>query len=136
MSPQNTFQQLQFSVFLFNSTSQTEICDSSKIALSEIGDMKMDVVVPKTACALGHLILLTILPGQSGLVVKKVRGIVNPEAIRLSGKVVETEPVADDRQLITLQFDQKAEEAWERFLQAFAGRQNEINQIVRAQRGS
>jgi hypothetical protein len=126
------FKNLTYSVLLNNATSQTEVGDSSKIRLVEFIDKGLSLLVPKNVCAQGHLVALTIIPNKKNIIVKKIRPDAFPDSIRLSGKVTSLEPASESSCVIGVEFDQKTEEPWNRFIELFASKQTEINRLVKA----
>lgn len=133
---QDDFKSLRLVLSFKNLTTRTEVRDRPRISLVEMADGSMLVEVPGKSCSPRHSVLIKIeRPVRRK---SKKDGSVKTAYVLLfeaTGKVAEVQAAGDgfDRVLVDLvQFDM---ETWKRFIDFFAGRQDEIEKFLSATKG-
>ena len=132
------FQSIEHCLLLGNTTSRTEIRDSSQLKIIEFLEKGMILRAPKFTCAQGHSLMLYIFFGRKAMKREQLPAPAKAEDLKfflITAKVTGSEETEKNMVHLTLEFVQFNPAEWSKFLGQFQSKQNQINNIVKNIRG-
>jgi hypothetical protein len=133
------FKNFEFSVFLVNTTTQTQLVDSNKVQISEFLKNGIVLRVPKNTCSVGHSLMVYLIESsKSPRVLKRIPSDGVPGAMVLTAKVNEVESLSKDQNqevFITLELMQFVEKEWKNLIGQFEAVQGRVSETLNKLKG-
>ncbi|HAR41654.1 MAG TPA: hypothetical protein DCS07_03330 [Bdellovibrionales bacterium] len=120
------FLKTTFEISVKNVTTHTSVAASTVIDLIEVNENGLVLKLPKSAGALGHLLMIRIVR-------KKEQQTKNSTdfTFDFTGKVIAMDALEATASAVSLQFYQFNENDWKNFLKESAERQNSVNALIK-----
>jgi hypothetical protein len=127
------FESSQCSVVMRNVTTSTDLSKGQKPEIMEISEDTLSLLIPASACAEGHCLLLRFFDEQVYQRVRNSPRSVQDKAQRLAvtAKVIRIEPGQGEKVLATLELQQYVEKEWKDFLSTFSEIQKKVSTIIK-----
>lgn len=130
------FKNFDYSVLISNTTTNTDLLDSSLVRILEISERGLVLKTPKGICSDGHMLMLFVFPGKNEVKMpmapknKKIDGMFS-----ITAKVQKSTPDGGRFFRVGVEFYQFQTDEWQQFLDCFKNQQKRINQIIKAVQG-
>ena len=124
------FKSKEYAVLVTNLGTKMDF--KSGITFVGFDETHVQLRVPRVACAMGHRLLVRVLPKESLSKVDQIlKGVEFSEVISATAKVMELEPATADTIIVTVELNQYEEKQWLAFIETHGEIQEGVDKLLK-----